>query len=99
MNIDIDEAYVVNLEEKLSDVIQAHGLQSIRYKITVCNLLLALTLNGVGIFAAFTGLLHPMWAMFAMALSLTTVLGHTLLNRMVEVDHKQPTPVSTKEIT
>src|SRR5699024_1607589 len=95
-DIAIDAADVVIPGEKLPAVIQAHGLASNSYKMTVRNVLLALTFNGVGIFAAFTGLLHPMWAMLAMALSLTTVLGHTFLNRMVEVDHKQPTPVSTK---
>lgn len=44
------------------------------YRRTRQNLVLAFAFNGVGVPAATTGLVHPVWAMAAMATSVTTVL-------------------------
>ncbi|UYG98168.1 heavy metal translocating P-type ATPase [Cytobacillus firmus] len=85
-DIAIDAADVVIPGEKLATILQSLELATTSYKMTIRNVFLALAFNGVGIFAAFTGLLHPVWAMLAMGLSLTTVLVHTLFSRIVKVD-------------
>ena len=44
------------------------------FRKTVQNLSLAFSFNGIGVPLAATGLVHPVWAMIAMAASVTTVL-------------------------
>ncbi len=92
-DIAIDAADVVIPGEKLSTILLSHGLASTSYNMTVRNVFLALSFNGVGILAAVSGLLHPVWAMLAMALSLSTVLAHTLFSRIVKIDEsRMPKP-------
>ena len=85
-DIAIDAADVVMPGEKLTTILQSHSLATTSYKMTIRNVFLALVFNGVGILAAVTGLLHPVWAMLAMALSLSAVLVHTLFSRIIEDD-------------
>ena len=44
------------------------------FRKTVQNLSLAFSFNGIGVPLAATGLVHPVWAMIAMAASVSTVL-------------------------
>ncbi len=46
-------------------------------------LALAFAFNGVGVPLAATGLLHPVWAMIAMAASVTTVLLNSFGGRLI----------------
>jgi hypothetical protein len=44
------------------------------YQLTVTNVGLALTFNGIGMLAFITGLVEPIWAMIAIAVSVSVVL-------------------------
>jgi cation transport ATPase len=45
------------------------------------NVVLAFMFNGVGIPVAATGLIYPVWAMAAMAVSVTAIFVHSLWDR------------------
>lgn len=85
-DIAIESADVVLPGERLITVLQAQTLARTSYSMTVRNVFLALTFNVVGILVSLTGLLQPIWAMLAMALSLSTVLGHSLFSKLVADD-------------
>lgn len=59
---------------KLTSVVEAYQIGKISYRKTVQNLILAFSFNGIGVPLAVTGLVHPVWAMVAMVLSVSTVL-------------------------
>lgn len=93
-DIAIDAADVVITGEKLVSILQSQELAATSYKMTIRNVFLALAFNGIGILAAVTGLLHPIWAMLAMALSLSTVLIHTLFSPIVKTGEFQEERIS-----
>ncbi|MBX6378899.1 MAG: hypothetical protein IRY95_10195 [Clostridia bacterium] len=68
---------------RLGALAEAHALAGTSYRLTVRNLLLALTFNATGVLASLSGRVHPAWAMLAMTLSLGTVLGHTLFSPLL----------------
>lgn len=82
-DIAIDAADVVLPGERLPAVVEAHSLARTSYAMTVRNVLLALSFNATGVVASLTGRVHPAWAMLAMALSLATVLVHTLYSPLL----------------
>ena len=47
----------------------------------VQNVLLAFSFNGIGIPVAATGLIDPIWAMLAMAVSVTAIFMNSLWGR------------------
>ena len=51
------------------------------YRKIVQNVLLAFLFNGIGIPAAATGLVYPVWGMVAMAASVTTIFINSLWGR------------------
>ena len=55
----------------LGAVLDPHSIGTLSYGKTVQSLWLAFFFNGVGVPLATTGLVHPAWAMFAMAASVT----------------------------
>jgi cation transport ATPase len=44
---------------------------------------LALSFNGIGVLAAVSGAVHPVWAMLAMAVSVSIVLCNSLAGRLL----------------
>lgn len=60
--------------DQLSGVVDAYHIGRTSYRKTVQNLALAFAFNGVGVPAAVTGLVHPIWAMVAMMASVSAVL-------------------------
>jgi cation transport ATPase len=48
------------------------------YEKMVQNVVLAFLFNGIGIPIAATGLIHPVWAMVAMAVSVTAIFLNSL---------------------
>ncbi|MBI2917336.1 MAG: cation-translocating P-type ATPase [Chloroflexi bacterium] len=84
-DIAIESADVVLVGDRLGAVVDAYSIGKSSFAKTVQNVSLAFAFNGIGIPAAMTGLVHPVWAMIAMAASVTTVLlnslGGTLLSR------------------
>ena len=81
-DIAIESADVVLPARRLPAVAEARALAAASYGLTLRNVLLALAVNATGVLASLSGRVHPMWAMLAMAVSLTLVLGHTLTTRL-----------------
>jgi len=67
----------------LAAVVDAYYIARRTYRKTVQNLSLAFSFNGVGVPLATTGLIAPVWAMAAMAASVTTVLLNSFWGRLV----------------
>ncbi|MHA2065133.1 MAG: heavy metal translocating P-type ATPase, partial [Candidatus Thorarchaeota archaeon] len=78
-DIAIESADVVIVGDRLRGVIDAYSVCRSSYKKTVQNVLLAFVFNGIGVPLAMTGLLHPVWAMIAMAGSVSAVLANSYL--------------------
>jgi heavy metal translocating P-type ATPase len=82
-DIAIESADVVLVGERLGAVVDAYHIGKASYRKTVQNLLLAFAFNGIGIPLAATGLVHPVWAMIAMAASVSAVLTNSFAGRLL----------------
>jgi Cu+-exporting ATPase len=82
-DIAIESADIVIMSERLGAVMEAHEIGVRSYKRTKENLMLAFAFNGIGVPAATTGFVHPVWAMVAMVASVTAVLGNSFRGRML----------------
>ncbi|MCL4302086.1 MAG: heavy metal translocating P-type ATPase [Anaerolineae bacterium] len=92
-DIAIDAADVVLVSNHLSTLIEARELARRSYQLTATNVGLALSFNGIGVLAAITGVVYPVWAMLAMAVSVSVVLtnsfaGRLLPRRMLAAKHR-----------
>ena len=76
-DIAIESADIVIMNERLSSVMDAHQIGVSSYRRTRQNLALAFSFNGIGVTAAITGLVSPVWAMIAMISSVTAVLANS----------------------
>lgn len=77
-DIAIESADVIILNQRLSAVLDAYEVSRNSYRKIVQNVSLAFLFNGIGIPAAATGLVHPIWGMVAMAASVTTIFINSL---------------------
>lgn len=82
-DIAIESADVVILNQRLGAVLDAHTVSRNSYRKIVQNVALAFLFNGLGIPAAATGLVYPVWGMVAMAASVTTIFINSLRGRGV----------------
>ena len=82
-DIAIESADVVLVGERLTAVVDAIDIGRASYRKTVQNLALAFSFNGIGVPLATTGLVHPVWAMIAMAASVTAVLTNSFAGRLL----------------
>ncbi len=80
-DIAIESADVIILNKRLSAVLDAYEISRRSYKKIVQNVSLAFLFNGLGIPAAATGLVYPIWGMVAMAASVTTIFINSLWGR------------------
>ena len=78
-DIAMESADVVLVRPRLMAVVEAHAIASATYHKTVQNLALAFAFNGIGVPLATTGLVHPVWAMVAMVLSVSAVLANSFM--------------------
>ncbi|MFQ5874687.1 MAG: HAD-IC family P-type ATPase, partial [Dehalococcoidia bacterium] len=90
-DIAIESADVVLLGDRLGRVADAYHIGKSSFRKTVQNVSLAFAFNGIGVPAAVTGLVLPVWAMVAMAASVTTVLLNSFGGRLL------PTPAPKRE--
>ncbi|MBI2328535.1 MAG: heavy metal translocating P-type ATPase [Chloroflexi bacterium] len=90
-DIAIESADIVLIGENLGGVTEAHNIARNSYNKTVQNVSLAFLFNGIGVPAAVTGLVHPVWAMVAMAASVTVVLLNSFGGRLVRLPRFQRT--------
>ncbi|MEO4045322.1 heavy metal translocating P-type ATPase [Hoeflea sp.] len=83
-DIAIESSDVVLIGARVGAVGEAIGIGAISYRKTVQNLWLAFFFNGLGVPLATTGLVHPSWAMIAMALSVSAVLTNSFGGRLFD---------------
>ncbi len=82
-DIAIESSDVVLVGERLGAVPEAITIGGLSYRKTVQNLWLAFVFNGVGVPLAAIGMIHPTWAMAAMAASVTLVLANSFGARVL----------------
>src|SRR5712692_8178624 len=80
-DIAIESADVIILNQRLGAVLDAYAVSRYSYRKIVQNVFLAFLFNGMGIPAAATGLVYPIWGMVAMAASVTTIFVNSLWGR------------------
>ena len=97
-DIAIESADIILVTDDLKKILDAYHIGKSSYYKTLQNIILAFGFNAIGIGTAITGILHPIWAMIAMVLSVSTVLinsfgGKTYVKayrskRMQNIEHK-----------
>jgi heavy metal translocating P-type ATPase len=80
-DIAIESADVIILNKRVGAVLDAYEISRNSYRKIVQNVSLAFLFNGLGIPAAATGLIYPIWAMVAMAASVTSIFINSLWGR------------------
>jgi P-type E1-E2 ATPase len=82
-DIAIESADVVLMGDRLGGVMDAYEIGRESYRKTRQNLIAAFSFNGVGVTAATTGLVHPVFAMIAMVLSVSAVLANSFAGQLL----------------
>ncbi|MFB6176330.1 MAG: cation-transporting P-type ATPase, partial [Halobaculum sp.] len=82
-DIAIESADIVLLGDRLGGVMDAAEIGRESYRKTRQNLATAFAFNGVGVAAATTGLVHPVFAMGAMVLSVSAVLANSFAGQLL----------------
>jgi heavy metal translocating P-type ATPase len=80
-DIAIDSADIIILNNRLEAVLDAREISRWSYRKMVQNVFLAMLFNGIGVPLAATGLVFPIWAMAAMATSVTLIFLNSLWGR------------------
>ncbi|TAN02454.1 MAG: cation-translocating P-type ATPase [Rhodanobacteraceae bacterium] len=77
-DIAIDSADIIILNAQLHGVLDAYAISRRSYRKMVQNITLAFLFNGIGVPIAASGLIYPVWAMIAMAGSVTAIFINSL---------------------
>lgn len=85
-DIAIESSDVIIVGHRLAAVVDAFHIAAGSYRRTKQNIAIAFAFNGVGVPAATTGLVHPVWAMAAMAASVTLVLANSFGSQLFTHD-------------
>jgi len=80
-DIAIESADIIILSNRLAALPIARDISARSYRKMVQNVTLAFLFNGIGIPLAATGLIYPVWAMMAMAVSVTAIFINSLGER------------------
>ena len=80
-DIAIDSADIIILNNRLEAVVTARDVSRWSYRKMVQNVCLAVMFNGIGVPLAATGRVYPIWAMAAMAVSVTAIFFNSLRGR------------------
>jgi P-type Cu+ transporter len=80
-DIAIEAADIIILGKRLDLIHRAREISRRSYRKMMQNVLLAFCFNGIGIPVAATGLVYPVWAMAAMAVSVTAIFVNSLWGR------------------
>ncbi|MDE3025367.1 MAG: heavy metal translocating P-type ATPase, partial [Acidobacteriota bacterium] len=81
-DIAIESSDIVLVGERLSAVADARQVGVESFRKTKQNLAVAFLFNGIGVPAAITGFVHPVWAMVAMISSVSAVLANSFGARL-----------------
>ncbi len=82
-DIAIESADIVLMGDRLGGVMDAYDIGTESYRKTRQNLATAFAFNGIGVAAATTGLVHPVFAMLAMVLSVSAVLANSFAGQLL----------------
>ncbi|MFD1514426.1 heavy metal translocating P-type ATPase [Halomarina rubra] len=82
-DIAIESADIVLMGDRLGGVMDSYEIGKSSYRKTKQNLLAAFSFNGIGVAAATTGLVHPVFAMIAMVLSVSVVLVNSFAGQLL----------------
>ena len=82
-DIAVESADIVLMGDRLGGVMDAYEIGETSYEKTKQNLIMAFSFNGIGVTAAVTGLVHPVFAMLAMATSVTLVLANSFAGQLL----------------
>jgi heavy metal translocating P-type ATPase len=82
-DIAIESADVVLMGDRLGGVMDAHEIARTSYAKTRQNLIGAFSFNGIGVAAATTGVVHPVFAMLAMVASVSAVLANSFAGQLL----------------
>ncbi len=93
-DIAIESADVVVVGERLGAVVDALEIGKASYTKTKQNLAIAFGFNGLGVTAAVTGLVSPVWAMVAMIASVSAVLANSFGGRLLRRGGDRPSAAS-----
>ena len=77
-DIAIESADIIILGNRLESILVARDISRRGYRKMLQNVVLAFCFNGIGIPIAATGLIYPVWAMAAMAGSVTLIFFNSL---------------------
>jgi Cu+-exporting ATPase len=80
-DIAVESADIIIVRDDLRAVLTARQMSRSAYRRTRHNVALAFLFNGIGIPLATTGLVYPVWAMVAMAASVTTIFINSIGGR------------------
>lgn len=80
-DIAIESADIIILSNRLDALPIARDISRRSYEKMIQNVTLAFLFNGIGIPIAATGLIYPVWAMVAMAVSVTAIFVNSLWGR------------------
>ncbi len=80
-DIAIESADIIIVSNRLGAILAARNISRRSSRKTKQNVVLAFLFNGIGIPAASTGLVYPVWAMIAMALSVSAIFINSLWGR------------------
>src|SRR6516165_10427179 len=97
-DIAIESADVIILNKRVGVVLDAYEISRYSYGKMVQNVALAFTFNGIGIPAAATGLVYPIWGMVAMAASVTSIFINSLWSRGTYFFHAIKTVGQTPQL-
>ena len=103
-DIAIDSADIIILSNRMDALPAAREISRTSYRKMLQNVTLAFLFNGIGIPVAATGLIYPVWAMVAMAVSVTAIFFNSLWGRpqlffgaVLSVGHPVPTGPATSQ--
>ena len=82
-DIAIESADIVLMGDRLGGVMDAYEIGETSYDKTKQNLIAAFSFNGIGVTAAVTGLVHPVFAMIAMIASVSLVLANSFAGQLL----------------
>ena len=80
-DIAIESADIIVLSNRLETLHIAREISRRSYRKMLQNITLAFLFNGIGVPIAATGLIYPVWAMVAMAVSVTAIFFNSLWGR------------------
>ncbi len=80
-DIAIESADIIIVGNRLKLTLTAREISRYSYRKMLQNVVLAFMFNGIGIPLAATGLIYPVWAMAAMAVSVTAIFFNSLWGR------------------